>query len=245
MSSTTYMSLTLPGVSVTPGPEWGTLLNAALTSIDSHDHSSGNGQKITQSGINITGSFSLNDQAIQDLGSCTYKNLTALLTTATTTYVKDGDLYYNDAGSNQVRITSGGSLDVSSVGGIGGDYTTTSATAVYTDAVLTYTFQDSNAARSLVDMSHKRTFVSYSSAQTLDYTTDDIIQASGNTTLTLPAAANSNAVQFKIKKTDSNATTVTIDGNASETIDGEATFAIIEQYVTVTVACNGTAWFVI
>jgi len=243
MSTTSFMNLSLPDVSVTIGPDWATLLNTALTSIDSHDHTSGNGNKITQAGINITDSFDINSKAITSVGRASFSNLTALITTAVSSYVKDGDLYFNDASGNQIRITAGGSIDVSSVGGITGDYTTTSASVFYTDAVLKYFFQDSNAARALVDLATSRLITTYSSPQTLDYTVDDLVLVSGTTTLTLPAAAT--RMQFVIKKTDSNATTVTLDGNASETIDGSVTFAITEQYSSVTICSDGSNWHII
>tara|TARA_R110002126_G_scaffold172712_6_gene321515 strand:- start:1803 stop:2534 length:732 start_codon:yes stop_codon:yes gene_type:complete len=243
MATTTFMNLTLPDVSVTIGPDWATEINAALTSVDSHDHTSGSGNRITQAGINITEDLDLNAKGLADAGRVSFSNLTALITTAVSTYVKGGDLYFNDASGNQIRITAGGSIDVSSVGGITGDYTTTSASAFYTDAVLKYFFQDSNAARSLVDLATSRLVTTYSSAQTLDYTLDDLVLVSGTTTLTLPAAAT--RMQFVIKKTDSNATTVTLDGNASETIDGGVTFTMTEQYSSVTICSDGSNWHVI
>ena len=140
--ATTFMSLTLPTVSVTIGPLWATEINAALTLIDSHDHSSGEGTKVTQAGINITGEFDLNTYAMSGIGSATFDNLGALLTSTNVVYVKDGDLHYNDNSSNQIRLTLSGALDVGSVGGIGGDYGTTAASVVYTDASLTYLFLD-------------------------------------------------------------------------------------------------------
>jgi hypothetical protein len=103
-----------------------------------------------------------------------------------------------------------------------------------------YGFNSATASASTL-----RTFTTYSSAQLLDSAIDDVVFASGNTTLTLPAAAANSGVEFTIKKTDSNATTVTLDGNASETIDGSITYTIIEQYESVVIACNGTSWFVI
>ena len=45
--ATTYMNLTLPTVGTTVGPTWASLLNTAITSIDSHDHSSGKGATIS------------------------------------------------------------------------------------------------------------------------------------------------------------------------------------------------------
>ena len=150
--TTTFMNLTLPTVSTTIGPQWATELNAAVTTIDSHDHSSGKGTKITQTGINITGTLELNNNALTEVGQVAFDNLSTLLTSTNLLQVKDGDLYYNDSSSNQIRITAGGALDVGSIGGIGGDYGSTAATVFYTDAAKTYFFQDSTAARSKIDI---------------------------------------------------------------------------------------------
>ena len=64
--ATTNMNLTLPTVSITVGPEWATLLNAALTDIDAHDHTSGKGVKITPAGLNINADLELNGNAITE-----------------------------------------------------------------------------------------------------------------------------------------------------------------------------------
>lgn len=90
-----------------------------------------------------------------------------------------------------------------------------------------------------------RTFTTYSTTQTLDPTVDDVVLVSGNISLNLPAVASSTGVEFTIKKTDSNATTVTLDGNASETIDGATTFSLTQQYEAVTICCSGSEWFII
>ena len=114
------------------------------------------------------------------------------------------------------------------------DATKNSATATLTNKTMTR-----------IANSFTRTITTYSTAQTLSVTVDDIVKVSGNTTLTLPAAASSSGVEFTIKKTDSNATTVTLDGNASEEIDGDTTFSITEQYASYTLVCDGTGWIVI
>jgi hypothetical protein len=77
---------------------------------------------------------------------------------------------------------------------------------------------------------------------------DDIVlcDSSGGTfTVTLPAAASSTGKVLRIFKTDSSFTAVTIDGNGAETINGSATTTINTQYEQVTLACNGTAWFIL
>jgi hypothetical protein len=66
--------------------------------------------------------------------------------------------------------------------------------------------------------------------------------AGGVITVNLPAAAsNADRIMF-IKKTDSSANAVTIDGNASETIDGDATKILSVQYEALPIVCDGSNW---
>lgn len=74
---------------------------------------------------------------------------------------------------------------------------------------------------------------------------DDVIEcdASGGAfSVTLPPAASSAGVKLYIKKTDVSGNAVTIDGNASETIDGVTTKALSSQYASYTIICNGSSW---
>ena len=64
-------------------------------------------------------------------------------------------------------------------------------------------------------------------------------------TVTLPAVATSTGTILQIKKTDSSANAVTIDGNASETIDGATTQILSTQWDCLTIQCNGTSWYII
>lgn len=68
--------------------------------------------------------------------------------------------------------------------------------------------------------------------------------SSGNVTLTLLAAATAgDGFNLKIKKTDSSTGTVTIDANASETIDGSLTLVLSSYNQTIEIYSNGTSWF--
>jgi hypothetical protein len=89
-------------------------------------------------------------------------------------------------------------------------------------------------------------------AKTTNYTllaADDgkLIDAdgSGNSpaglTLTLPAAASSSGFVISVMNTGATGT-VTIDGNGAETIDGETTLDITDQFGAATVRCDGTEW---
>lgn len=64
-------------------------------------------------------------------------------------------------------------------------------------------------------------------------------------TVTLPAAAKSLNRTLHIKKTDSSVNAVTIDANASETIDGALTKSLTAQWQVLSIICDGTAWFVL
>lgn len=88
-------------------------------------------------------------------------------------------------------------------------------------------------------------------AKTTTYTataTDDVIHCSasgGSWTLTLPAAASNSGKMYYIKKTDSSANTVTVDGNSSETIDGASTFVLRLQNECIQITSDGTNWIIV
>jgi len=78
--------------------------------------------------------------------------------------------------------------------------------------------------------------------------TDNIILVDTTSawTLTLPAAATSVGQLLVIKKTDVAANALTIDGHASETIDGSTTNTEIDaQYDALWLFCDGSNWHII
>ena len=60
----------------------------------------------------------------------------------------------------------------------------------------------------------------------------------------LPVADAKNGFEITIKKIDSSANAVTVDGNGAETIDGATTQALSVQYAAITIVCDGTEWHV-
>jgi len=77
---------------------------------------------------------------------------------------------------------------------------------------------------------------------------DDVILAdatSGGFTLGLPASSGLTGRVFIIKKIDSSANVVTIDANSTETIDGETTLTLYNQFESVRIMSDGTNWVVI
>lgn len=90
-------------------------------------------------------------------------------------------------------------------------------------------------------------------AKTTNYTVAEsdnqnyiLADASGGAiTITLLAAATAgNGYTVGVKKIDSSANTVTIDGNASETIDGFLTFILYLQNDGIELISNGSNWFI-
>ena len=68
--------------------------------------------------------------------------------------------------------------------------------------------------------------------------------AGGAFTITLFAASGNAGRKLTIVKTTSNALAVTVDGNASETINGLASVFLYAQWDYVTLVCDGTNWVV-
>ena len=129
MATTTFMTLSLPVPSSTLGPAWATQLNTALERVDQHDHTSGNGAKITVPALDINTDLTFKNNNATNLKSTRFINNSAVLSglqDIRSLYVSGGDLYYNNSSGTNIRITSGGALDASSIGGIGGDYATSS-----------------------------------------------------------------------------------------------------------------------
>lgn len=71
-----------------------------------------------------------------------------------------------------------------------------------------------------------------------------VTTSSTNRTITLPTAADNTGRTIKVVKVDTGTGTTIVDGENSETIDGDTTFTLYEQWDSVTVYCNGTAWFI-
>lgn len=92
---------------------------------------------------------------------------------------------------------------------------------------------------------YPRKFTTVTAATTLGPTHDVLLvdATSGALTITLPAVSGSSERQYVVKKVDSSGNAVTVDGNASETIDGATTNVLSSQYDTVRVGCDGSVWW--
>jgi len=143
------MALILPTEASDTGV-WGSLINAALGLVDQHDHSPGKGVKVPLA----TAATVTADVPWSSGGSFfSITNLKAVdfqpqATSAVTAYAgalfmnsANNELTWRSSGGNNVQLTSGSTLNISGVGGIGGDYISVAALADYTDASDTYAFR--------------------------------------------------------------------------------------------------------
>jgi hypothetical protein len=119
MPTTPNMLLLLPVPTVTLGPLWASEINAALTLVDSHDHTTGKGQRVPTNGININANLPFNDWHLNSVKSTRYNdNASALIdpNDVRNIYAVNGDLYYNNGTGTPIQITSGTSVLASSDG---------------------------------------------------------------------------------------------------------------------------------
>jgi hypothetical protein len=82
-------------------------------------------------------------------------------------------------------------------------------------------------------------------ATTLNQTHNVVLCNTGPYTVTLPAAASNAGKVYYIKNISSTNVTITLDGNASETIDGSTTYGLGLYKHAVRIICDGSNWHVL
>lgn len=203
-----YMNLVLPTVGPlgTQGPDWANEINAALDTIDAHDHSSGKGKQITPAGININQTFQMNDNQISEIASLALDNLSVAPTGSNLIYDLGGELYFKDKNGTAVQITSGGAVNVSGVGGIGGDYSTTPGALVsYSNTSKGYSFFQAAGITGFLDCGAVSIYRNTSGSPKA--TIQQQVSQTGNLTWSLPDNYPASTLPIK----SSNAGVLTID----------------------------------
>lgn len=144
------MNLQIPVTSVDPGPDFANNINASLLTLDSHNHSTGQGVPIGPAGIYINTNLPFNNNNAITLRSARFTAQTAPLSVSAdylSLNVSGVDLYYLDGNGNSVRITQGGGVS-GSPGSIGS--LTAPASATYVSGTPAFVFQsDSNVPANL------------------------------------------------------------------------------------------------
>ncbi|TXH18366.1 MAG: hypothetical protein E6R03_02325 [Hyphomicrobiaceae bacterium] len=147
ISSNMGLSLPVAGPQGRAGPDWANDLIKAYLSIDSHDHSTGRGVKITPAGLNINSDLSISQRNLIDLRSSRFFSNTDAINGSSDlncVYVKNGDLYFNNGSGTSIQLTSAGAINVSSLGAITGDYSSSSANLSYSDTTKVFSFTQSS-----------------------------------------------------------------------------------------------------
>lgn len=144
------MNLPIPNVGSEQGPQYAIDINNCLTLIDAHDHTPGRGVQITPLGMNINLDLSFNSNNALSLRSSRYVPQSAPLSGSSDlgcVYVSGVDLYYNDVGGNQIRLTQGGSP----AGGAGSISGLPSGTASASYSGGTFIFQSATNTAANID----------------------------------------------------------------------------------------------
>lgn len=266
MPTTPNMGMDLPDVSVTPGPTWASDLNTALTNqLDPHDHTSGKGVKIPSSGLNINATLPMNDNGLGETKFIEASNQTALFTGGSETnrvYASNAaggrsELYYRDSSGSNVQITNGGSINVASAGGFGGDYVSASASATFTNATNTYTFNNGSSSRSNIDVRGIKSIGSMKLnatalagnlvlSDTDDYYTI-LVDTSAARSITLPdPTLAKRVITIKDKTGTSPTNPITVVRFGSENIEGVAADYLLRgKKGSWTFMSDGTDWWVV
>jgi len=82
-------------------------------------------------------------------------------------------------------------------------------------------------------------------ATTLNSTHNVVLCNTDAYTVTLPAAASNRGRAYYIKNIDAEGDDITIDGNASETIDGSTTYTLTTYLQNIKIICDGSNWYII
>ncbi len=145
------MSLIIPTVGEEQSPTWAQDLNNSLSILDQHNHSSGNGNPIEPSGMNIVSELPFQNNDITGLRSANFQvqaSPLALPGDLGCLYVSGVDLYYNDENGIQIRITASGGV-AGTPGSIGS--LAPPASVTYVSATPAYVFQSDVSTSADID----------------------------------------------------------------------------------------------
>ena len=111
MTTTDNMQLVLATVSETLGPEWAQMLNTIFGRLDLHDHSEGNGAKVTPAGMEINATLDLKANILARALLIALEGKASADTAQTGSLQRIGsNLWWINAAGVAVQITSGTSV---------------------------------------------------------------------------------------------------------------------------------------
>ena len=78
-----------------------------------------------------------------------------------------------------------------------------------------------------------------------DYDVVLVDATTSNVTVTLPAASGAMHKIYTVKRLDGSGNTVSVTTPGTETIDGGRPYNLTAQYQFITIACDGSNWYII
>lgn len=195
------LGVSVPTVSVTAGPEYATTINEFLNALKAVVEA-----KVTPGGMDMSTDLSFlsggNSFRVKDLRGSSYTNMADLLTTGAyprTLFFYNNELYVN-TGSNQIQLTTGGAINVSSTGAITGTGYGASGVEVNWDSGnLAYKFKSASGTDAYADVvcddlklndgsGNFITLVSPALASDLSFTLPSAMPGTNNSVLTCTTA---------------------------------------------------------
>lgn len=107
------MSLDLPVVSSTLGPEWASLLNAAQELIDAHDHTAGKGVKVTPAGLLMNAILDMAGYGIGDANAFQMRSRGSADTSSDalgSIQAISNNLYFVNSAGDSIQLTDGSTI---------------------------------------------------------------------------------------------------------------------------------------
>ena len=207
----------------------------ALSNVATYPNSAG-------AGVNYFGQTSLNDHNFYFRGGTVntgtgvvtsagwQKNLSVPASSQTSISIdatQNATFNVADNAALKIKTNNVQRMVIDSIGNVGIGTTTPTSTLQVTGSV----------ANSIVTKTATHT------ATASEYTI--VCNNSGAITINLPAASGASGRVYVIKKISAALNNVTIDPNASETIDGATTKVLTMQYESAMIQSDGTSWYVL
>lgn len=272
MPTTPNMGLVEPTVSVTAGPAWATQLNAALDTIDAHDHTSGKGARVPTAGLNINAALEFNSNKATEITGVVFQQI-AVSDNAAIYAGTDGNLYYRDGSANLIQLTINGGVNLAATAitadlnlngfrltnfaalvGVNNGSNIVTAFALYVQTVATVgklRWNDSNGTALDVASTYAvdPPVVTVATGNVaLSQTGNDqvvLVDTSAGRTITLPPPVNfKKRIWIKDKTGQATTNPITIARNASEKIEGvTASKSYAVNWGSLCLVTDGTDWF--
>lgn len=238
------MGMIVPTLSGDAGV-WDDELNAALGLVDAHDHTPGKGVKVPVSGLNINANLPFNGNGLTTVGSVAFSQIAAPSTGSVTLFVNtaDHELYWRNAGGTNVKLTAGGSINTTLVGGIVGDYAAVGAEVAYDDANKRYTFKQQGTKPWARMASADVRIYEFNTVESVYTALKAAAALAASYEITLPVALGATAMPLIVDAsgTGTFGTSFSLAPNANVTLSGTGALKTGNQ--TITIYVDPLAWY--